>query len=48
LAPPSRLAAKLSSLVKRTAAAKEAVEGALGAKLGRRVNVMGEVNALLG
>lgn len=36
--------AKLAVLVKRTRAAKEEAERVLGAKLGRRINIMGEIN----
>lgn len=42
-----RAAAKLAVLLKRTRQAKEAIEAALGSKLGRRVNIQGEVNQLL-
>lgn len=45
--PPRPAAAKLAVLVKHTRQAKEEVERALSAKLGRRINVMGEVNQLL-
>ena len=40
-------AAKLAVLVKRSRQAKAEVERALGAKLGRRVNIQGEINQLL-
>ncbi|KAL4459017.1 hypothetical protein ABPG75_013882 [Micractinium tetrahymenae] len=40
--------AKLAVLVKKTRQAKEGAEAALSAKLGRRINIMGEVNQLLG
>ncbi|KAI7844631.1 hypothetical protein COHA_001721 [Chlorella ohadii] len=39
--------AKLAVLVKRSRQAKAEVERALGAKLGRRVNIQGEINQLL-
>jgi len=34
-------------LVKKTRQSKEGAEAALSAKLGRRINIMGEVNQLL-
>ena len=40
-------AAKLAVLLKRSRQAKAEVERALAAKLGRRVNIQGEINQLL-
>ncbi len=45
---PRPPAAKLNVLVKRARQAKEGAEAALSAKLGRRINIMGEINQLLG
>ena len=39
--------ARLAALVARCRRAKEAVEAGLSAKLGRRINIMGEVNNLI-
>lgn len=39
--------AKLAVLVKKTRQAKDGAEAALSAKLGRRINIMGEVNQLI-
>jgi hypothetical protein len=47
LSGPALAAAKLGALVRRTRQAKEEAERALSAKLGRRINIMGEVNQLI-
>ena len=39
--------AKLAALVRKTRLVKAGVEGALGAKLGRRINIQGEINTML-
>lgn len=44
---PHYPAAKLAVLLKRSRQAKAEVERALAAKLGRRVNIQGEINQLL-
>jgi hypothetical protein len=39
--------ARLAALARATREAKEAVQAALGVKLARRVNIMGEINNLI-
>ena len=39
--------ARLAALLEQTRRAKQTAEAALGAKLGRRVNIMGDVNNML-